>query len=263
MRWLGFVCAVGLISCRASSERSAVEPEEEKSEMVDAESPVDRRISYSTDPPAAAWDFDEFAPQAGLTLHERGAPLLAAKSALVLFHGYGAEGDDLVGLSRVLQVGPEVALLFPEAPVALPTGGRAWFRRDRSNLVVGVRRAKFLLSDLARRFPDLDLVVGGFSQGAMLAANLVQNAEPRLRAAIMWSPADVWIEEPTQDEARIPLLVSHGTVDQVLPFEGAQRIVERFTRLGYPVSWVPFVGRHQIPPQVIDETNRFLAELEL
>ena len=227
--------------------------------MNDPSSPVDKTLSYRTDPPAEAWEFDESLPRAGLVEHAYGAELKAARSALVLFHGYGAQGDDLVGLSRVLKLDANMALLFPEAPVALPLGGRAWFRRDRTNLEMGVRRAEAYLSSLVQTNPQIELIVGGFSQGAMLTANLLERGRLPIRAALLLSGADEFLVPPAGGAYAVPLFISHGELDNVLPLAGGEALRDRFVAAGYPVRFVQFSGSHQIPRTVVDGMNAFLA----
>ena len=53
---------------------------------------------------------------------------------VVLLHGYGAPGTDLVPLWRELAVPREVRFVFPEAPLALGNGGRAWWQLDMARL---------------------------------------------------------------------------------------------------------------------------------
>lgn len=213
-----------------------------------------------TDPDAAAWEYDEALPNAGLTLHVRGASLKQARVAILLFHGYGAEGDDLVALSQVLTVPSDVALVFPQAPVVLPLGGRAWFRRDRSNIEKAVIRARKLILSLCDQYPQLSFVVGGFSQGAMLSANLIEQTEVPILAGVLLSPADVLVSPLGKAAVKVPVFLSHGTVDAVLPFAGAESLKDQLLQAGHEVNWVPFVGRHQIPMPVIDELNVFLGQ---
>lgn len=213
------------------------------------------------DPPASAWNYSGGGEYAGLAVHHRGTPLAEARSILIFFHGYGAEGDDLVPLSDVIQAGPDAAFLFPEAPVALRRGGRAWFRRDQSNFPEGVHRARLLLHDIVAQHPNQAIIVGGFSQGAMLTANLI-DGEFALRAAIVWSPADLLLAPLTGTQKQTPIFLSHGDVDPILPFAGGKSLGDQFTRAGYPVTWVPFHGRHAIPRAVIEELNRFLQKLQ-
>lgn len=213
------------------------------------------------DPPASAWEYSKDKELAGLKMHLRGAPLDAAKRMLVLFHGYGAEGDDLVPLSTVVDVGDQGAFVFPIAPVELPRGGRAWFRRDQSNFLTAVTRAQEFVDALATKYPNSEMIVGGFSQGAMLAVNLLERTSTPARAVIIWSPADLLIAPLTGNRTETAVFLSHGSSDPVLPFLGANRLKSILEDSGYQVAWVPFAGRHAIPRSVIEQLNTFLDAL--
>src|SRR5579871_1909463 len=111
---------------------------------------------------------------------------------VILLHGFGAPGEDLAPLWRVLDVPREMRFVFPSAPLALPgfAGGRAWWLIDLERiqeLMTGARghdderarevpdglaeaRAKIdaLVDETAARLGARKVVLGGFSQGAML-----------------------------------------------------------------------------------------------
>ena len=122
---------------------------------------------------------------------------------VVLLHGYGAPGTDLVPLWRELAVPHEVRFVFPEAPLELGFGGRAWWPLDMARLQdrfskaaverliaevpPGIDEARAalleLLAVLERDFGALpeQTVLGGFSQGAMLATDIVLRSSAPLR----------------------------------------------------------------------------------
>src|SRR4051812_30499664 len=115
---------------------------------------------------------------------------------VVLLHGFGAPGDDLVALAQYMRV-PNARFVFPAAPIEL--GGlygdsRAWWRLDlakleqelrsgairdrRSELPEGLTevRAQMMnvIDEIKSRWTvdDSKLVLGGFSQGAMLSLDV-------------------------------------------------------------------------------------------
>src|SRR5262249_47033581 len=124
--------------------------------------------------------------------------------AVVLCHGFGAPGTDLVPLGLELPrqhptLASRVRFVFPEAPVAMPELGyseaRAWWRLDLERLAAaaqdpavrrqlqdevpeGLPRSRRLLTALVNelstnsRLPIARIVLGGFSQGAMLATDV-------------------------------------------------------------------------------------------
>src|ERR1700743_2528335 len=107
-----------------------------------------------------------------------------ATQLVVLLHGYGADGDDLIGLAPHWQnLLPGAAFVAPHAPERVPgaPSGFQWFpisRNDPHEMQNGVVAAapgieEFLDAELARlNLPPEKLALAGFSQGAMLALHL-------------------------------------------------------------------------------------------
>lgn len=204
---------------------------------------------------------------------------------LVLCHGFGAPGDDLVPIGGyLLQSQPEwadrVAILFPEAPLSLAEmgmpGGRAWWPIDMLKLSQMMQLGEFrdLRSEAPERLPlcrdlltesisalqsELNLpmsqtVVGGFSQGAMLATDWTLHAAEPPGGLVVWSGTllnEVDWRARSQNLSGLPIVQSHGTEDQILPYQAAECLQELFTSAGAEVNFVPFRGGHTIPPPAI------------
>jgi phospholipase/carboxylesterase len=205
---------------------------------------------------------------------------------VVLLHGWGADGDDLRSLARQLAA-DDAAVLLPTAPLDRPGGGRAWWHLDlaarRRALAQGKERdlsgklpdGMTAASDLVVRLIDeatarydvapSDVAVAGFSQGAMLATD-VALALPKQPAALAVLSGtlvaeDRWRER--QGRARgLPVFLSHGRGDSILPFSMAQRLRAFLEDAGAEVTFVPFSGGHGIPAAVARELEAFLAQRE-
>src|SRR5215831_14486622 len=107
-----------------------------------------------------------------------------ASALVVLLHGYGANGDDLIALGETWrQQLPQAAFVAPNAPETIPgmPGGLQWFDltlRDPSEYWRGVTAAQpvldgFLDAELGRyRLAADRLVLVGFSQGSMLCLHV-------------------------------------------------------------------------------------------
>jgi phospholipase/carboxylesterase len=205
---------------------------------------------------------------------------------VVLLHGYGAPGTDLVPLWRELALPHEVRFVFPEAPVDLGFGGRAWWPLDMARLqdrfsksaaerliaevppgIDAARGALLeLLSVLERDFGALpeQTVIGGFSQGAMLATDTVLRSTRPFGALAILSGSlishDEWL--PLMGARRgLPVLQSHGRTDPVLPFELAERLCSELVAAGLPVEFVAFNGGHGIPGGVLEGLTRLVRRL--
>lgn len=207
---------------------------------------------------------------------------------VVLLHGFGAPGTDLVPLFRQLSVGADVRFVFPEAPIALDPGygaGRAWWMIDlarlqravatgeRGNLVSevpeglpGTREMIFGMLDALERehsAPRSRVILGGFSQGAMLATDVaLRDTEPPAGLVVL---SGSLICEP-EWTALLPrrkglrVLQSHGRADPILPIGIARELRDLFAAAGLPSQWIEFSGGHGIPNQVVEAMNRFVQD---
>jgi phospholipase/carboxylesterase len=195
---------------------------------------------------------------------------------VVLMHGFGAPGDDLVALADVLDL-PDVAWVFPEAPLEL--GGlygdsRAWWMIDLASLERPTDRSGEIppgladartallgaLDEVGRRFPT-PLVLGGFSQGAMLALDVALADTRPLAGLVLMSGTllarSIW--EPRMAARKgLRVLQSHGRVDPLLPYTAAVTLRDLMAAAGMDVSFLEFHGGHEIPPPVLGAVVDFL-----
>ena len=208
---------------------------------------------------------------------------------LLLMHGFGAPGNDLVPLWRQLVVPRETRFAFPEAPTQLDAYGpgidsRAWWMIDMERLERAMQSGEVrdlsrevpeglaeanaqlnaLLDELTERFdvrPE-QLVIGGFSQGAMLACDVLLRSERRFAGLAVLSGSLVaeheWV--PLMQRCRgLPILISHGKSDPILPYALAERLRDRFVEAGADVEFVPFNGGHGIADGVLDALGRLVT----
>jgi len=206
---------------------------------------------------------------------------------VVLMHGYGAPGDDLVSLQRVLAVPREVRFVFPEAPLAPPElavfGGRAWWPIDiaalqraaaegraseRMHMVPeGLAEANVqvnaMLDELQRALgvSSERIVIGGFSQGSMLASDVVLRSQRKFAGLALLSTTLIAVDEwlPLMAARKdLPVLQTHGRQDAILPFESAEKMRDLLLAAGVQVRWVPFNGGHELPGSVIEALQEFI-----
>jgi phospholipase/carboxylesterase len=207
---------------------------------------------------------------------------------VVLLHGYGSSADDWVPFTGTLTVPPGTRFVFPQAPETTvppdgPIGGRAWWRIElQAHIPPGGRVPDLsatrppglanaaalvhtLLQDLrwSRRGP---VVLGGFSQGAMVSSEIAFRSRAPLAALVLLSGTTVdeasW-ETGFATRRGLPVFISHGRADEILPFEVADRYRRKLEAAGLDVTWVPFDGGHQVPASVVVALNAFLTKLQL
>ena len=202
--------------------------------------------------------------------------------AVVLLHGYGAPGDDLVGLSARLAFGSsDVRFFFPEAVLDLGGRRRAWWRLRVSTLQHRFREGARSLPETPPGLPEararmlaflrtLDkelaappsrIVLGGFSQGAMLALDVMLRTPEPLAGVALLSGALVAADA---SRARFGsrrgqrVFISHGRDDSVLPFFLGEHVRDQLRSSEVAVEWVPFDGGHEIPPRVVASLSSFI-----
>ncbi len=232
---------------------------------------------------------------AGLKIHLDTSAVTQFKpmdSAVVLLHGFGAPGTDLVSLGEVLNVPSGTGLFFPEGPLDLGSqlgagyaGGRAWWPIDMAKLQVammtgqatsaaeglaeGLERASTqvlaLLDALQSKFgiQSERIVLGGFSQGAVACLDAVLNdsrafAGLLLMSGTMVKPQSVAALAPRRPKMRA--LLSHGQFDPMLPFSVAEALRDLLTTSGWDLTWLSFPGGHGIAMEVIKAVSSVLPE---
>lgn len=213
-----------------------------------------------------------------LTVHRVGAETGDAP-LVVLMHGWGAPGDDLVALGRILHQRAGVRVLLPEAPLERPPTGRAWWPIDPEGLrrpsdrggetpagMAEARRDVIALLDAERARGGLTpsrTVLAGFSQGAMLAADVALEWEHRPAGLVMMSggPVDEARWRARMERAPPRVFQSHGRRDALLRFDAAERLRQHFEGAGADVTFVEFDGGHTIPDGVLERLVGFLRGL--
>ena len=155
-----------------------------------------------------------------------------AKQLVILLHGVGADGDDLIGLAPALsRVVPDAEFLAPNAPEPCDMApvGYQWFSlQDRSPDIIeaGVRAAaplvdRFIDDNCAARQITADRVaLFGFSQGCMMSLFVGLRRPSPLAAVLGYSGALVALKKLAGEiVSRPPVLLVHGEADPVVPHQ--------------------------------------------
>jgi len=194
---------------------------------------------------------------------------------LVLMHGVGSNEQDLFGLARLMP--PQFHVLSLRAPYVLSPDAYAWF--EFQVLADGERRineeqereSRFLVGEMiasaARQLgvPPERVVVGGFSQGGIMALSLLLTQPGKVRAAMVWhsrllSQVVPHIAPPEAFEGKA-LWVSHGSADNVIPPSAAEASRELVRGLPLALSGADFPGGHEIRPAELQGSLAWLQSL--
>ena len=192
-----------------------------------------------------------------------------ASHLVVLVHGYGSDGNDLIGLAPHWQSQmPGAAFVAPNGPDPVPgSPGFQWFpisRIDPREMQTGVESAgplleQFLDEELARlSLPPERLILVGFSQGTMLSLHVgLRRATPP--AAII-GLSGLLAGPPPQRQDGPPIFLSHGDADQVIPVQAMLAAATTLGTAGRAVQWHLAHGvGHGVDPETMALAGGFLS----
>jgi phospholipase/carboxylesterase len=215
-----------------------------------------------------------------LTMGGKGPP------TVVLLHGYCSSENDWVPFARNLHLPPTTRFVFPQGPGRAKRtdgapDGRAWWPL---RLSLGLREG-VLGADLSERKPAgieraakavrallvregkrsrHPILLGGFSQGAMVAGQVAFLSDQPLQALVLLSGTIVdgtlWSANYARRKG-LRVFIAHGRTDPTLSFDTAERMRGEMTDAGLQVTWFPFDGGHETPSAVVAALNEFLAGL--
>jgi phospholipase/carboxylesterase len=206
-----------------------------------------------------------------LLRHRRREPVAEAEGALVLFHGRGADENDLFPLLDALD--PERRLLgvTPRGPLSLPPGGAHWYALgglgtpDRDTFMPTFERTIRWLDALAAAtgIPPERTVLGGFSQGtAMAYAFGLSQGRARPAGLIALSGFVPTVAGLELDLGRPlpPVAIGHGTLDPVIGVEWSRQARELLERAGADVLYREYPLPHTIDPEYVSALAAWLRD---
>ena len=205
-------------------------------------------------------------------------PLLPPKSgrpatqAVILLHGYGADGSDLISLGQHWgQLLPDAMFIAPNAPdpCAGSPFGFQWFPLNVDRITsrfVGAQQTaptiKEFLSDLWEQTGILprQTILGGFSQGAMMALHVGTSLDQELGGIVACSGAFTPAEGFADGRfAKPPVVLIHGERDTVVPPELSRQAATELQAAGLEVSLhISPNTAHGIAPDGLDFVTSFL-----
>jgi phospholipase/carboxylesterase len=216
---------------------------------------------------------------------------------VVLCHGFGASGTDLVGcfediLSELPNDCSKSAFLFPEAPVDLSDegmyGAHAWWRLNMAKLMQmnatqsfeemrdvipdGIDDAREALCNCVNdcktqnKWHSIDTILGGFSQGAMLTVDTaIRGTIDSVVGLFVFSGAliceSTWRSIAKSKNLNLPFVQSHGRFDPVLHYSTGTWLHGLLLDIGCQGDLITFDGPHTIPNEATEQAAVLLSQL--
>lgn len=192
---------------------------------------------------------------------------------LVLLHGYGSRPEHFLGLADRTDLPPGTVLVLPRAPLPIPhvDEGAMWWRLPEHYEDIPLARhpgmddarlaVSALLDRVTRAHPGHPIVLGGFSQGAMVSLDVaLHDARPLAGLALL---SGTLIDEPDTrrriDRLRgLHVYASHGTDDDILEYDTDARLIALMREHGADVHFTTFAGGHVVTQEVSTELAAFV-----
>lgn len=218
-----------------------------------------------------------------------------AGPAIICFHGFGANAEDLYPLHASIKAPAGTNWFFPDAILELAPNmpapaPRAWWPIDEAALQYALERGTYrdlsgfappgmvaareaatgmIRALLERGFTMDRITLAGFSQGAMLATELTlhshalfENQRPAGLAILSGTLLDemTWQGLAAGPEFKgFQFFQSHGTRDQILGFTAARRLEQILRDNAWTGEFVEFAGGHEIPATVVARLGQYLT----
>lgn len=204
---------------------------------------------------------------------------------ILLFHGFGADAYDLATIAHEVNIaGRKPNWIFPNGPLEIPFSpgwvGRAWFPINIQAIQKAVQEEDYNALSLAfpkeyavarkvgedliaaLNIPRSKLILGGFSQGAILAIELALNYHEPCAGLLIFSGTLVneekWCHQAPL-HASTPFFQSHGTQDSLLPVKRAHALEHLLLKSGLKGKLHTFEGGHTINHEVLKELSNFIS----
>ncbi|HEX7830382.1 MAG TPA: hypothetical protein VF787_12040 [Thermoanaerobaculia bacterium] len=187
---------------------------------------------------------------------------------VIMIHGRGADMNDLADLAPLLDSPSGARFVFPNAPKAFEpypgmSMGWTWFEGwPPEHTSVAASREELLrfIDEITEKYPTSQLIVSGFSQGAMMALDVGLRTEKKLAGIIAMSGG--LYENDLVDiskHAGLPVLIAHGAYDDVVSVNYARRARRVLEDGGLIVEYHEYPMSHQVAQEEIDVVRDFIG----
>ena len=197
----------------------------------------------------------------------------APKQLIVLLHGYGSNGQDLISLAPYwADAAPDAEFVSPDAPFHCESGmgGFQWFslaEYTAEKLLEGTQTATPILNqyldELLEHYQlnDSDLILAGFSQGTMMSLYAGPRRKNSIAGILGYSGALIGADE-LATQSKPPVHLIHGEADPVVTIDRYHHAVENLTKHGFDVSGhsTPRL-EHSIDEQGIESGSTFVTSI--
>lgn len=185
---------------------------------------------------------------------------------VVMMHGRGADMNDLADLAPMLDPAHGARFVFPNAPRAweMQPGmsfGWTWFDGwppEQKSVAASREVLLQFIDEITQKYPTTSLVISGFSQGAMMALDV---GIRRATAGIIAMSGGLYEIDLPETLNKAPVLIAHGSVDDVVPVSYARRARMLLEERGFDVEYHEYPMGHQVMMEEAQAVKAFLERV--
>lgn len=202
-----------------------------------------------------------------------------ARFAIIWLHGLGADGHDFEGIVPELNLNLAIRFIFPHAPTMPVTINNgmvmpAWYdikslQIDQHEDEAGIRRSEkaviaLIENEIQRGIPSERIILAGFSQGGAIALHTGLRYNKPL-AGIMALSTYIPLTDSLDNEIHpankeIPILITHGLYDPVIPLQLAEQTNTTLQQFEFSPEFQTYPMEHSICPEEIADISRWIKK---
>lgn len=192
-----------------------------------------------------------------------------ASGLIVTLHGWGANAEDVATLFPFFNL-PNFYFIFPNAPYPYPYSpvGKAWYDLQAENMYEGLAESRQTLLIWLQSLPDVTgiplsrTILSGFSQGGAMTLDVGL----KLPFAGLVSMSGYLHPDAGKVETQLiasppPVLIMHGTRDDVVPLKAAHQARSVLEAQRIAVEYHEFNSGHEIIPEMLENFKNFIAKV--
>lgn len=202
--------------------------------------------------------------------------------SIIWLHGLGADGNDFSQIAHELDLPERLNLRFifphaPAIPVSINNGTimPAWFdihpngihtNIDAAGIQQSVSRInQFIEDEESRGIPPENIMLAGFSQGAVIALTTGILYPKRLAGIIALSgllpEPESLFKQASPANRDIPIFIAHGSQDTLVPEALGQAAYHSLIQAGYPAKWHSYPMAHSVCADEIADISNFIQKI--
>ena len=202
-----------------------------------------------------------------------------ATHSVIWLHGLGADGHDFEPIVNELILTHNIRFIFPHAP-SIPVSINndmvmpAWYdirlpQIDKAQDAEGIKKSQqsilaLIEREIERGIKSENIILAGFSQGGAIALHTALRYEKPIAGIMALSAylplADTVEKEINEQNKNTPILIAHGTLDPVVPYQLAIDTQTTLNQLGFSTELKKYEMEHSVCAEEIDMISEWINE---